>query len=462
MQFSDDLRIKITGIRGIYPDVINEQVAYVVARSFVEKLKSDGAPETGVMIVANDSRASGEELQQAVMAGFIDEGYDVYDIGISPLPTLQMAIMESEAVGGIIVTASHNPPEYNGIKMMSELGEFISTDVLEGVATYMSAADEPTIKPVISDEGNIEARHDWAHELHIEALKNISVKGDPLTVALDAVNASGSRIIPNLLKALGCEVIELAGDPTQLFPHTPEPRPQNLAWTKQELEGKEFDLCAVVDPDADRLVLLDEHGAFVTEEASLPLAFQGMLATREAAAGKVAVVNLSTSQMIEDVAREYDVTIERSKVGEVNVVAKMKECDAVFGGEGNGGIIDPEIHYGRDSLVGLTHIINLLRTTGQPLSELVADIDNYVMKKANLDIAGISSTDTLYGKLEAAFPEAQADYTDGLLLRWDGGFVHARESTTEPLFRIMVEEETEKAADAVIEQVIDIVKSLEE
>jgi phosphomannomutase len=284
-----------------------------------------------------------------------------------------------------------------------------------------------------------------AVEWHLERL-NPSSSGKSLVVAVDAVNGAGSHIVPELLSRMGCEIIPLAINPELPFPHTPEPLPKNLVWTQDQLQGKTYDLCVVVDPDADRLVIIDENGRLIAEEATIPLVAKELFLKGKR--GPI-VINMSTSRMAEDVAAEYGCKTVRSKVGEINVVIAMQEEEAVFGGEGGGGIIDPEVHYGRDAMVGIAHIVSLMQRTGKTISQLVDELPHYFMAKEKVKRGGLD-VDTVYDSLIAKYPEASVDRRDGLRLDFPDKWLHVRPSNTEPIFRIIAEAGSQKELEELI------------
>lgn len=446
MKFPQNIKIGISGIRGLSPDPLNENVAYAIARSYAESLPD------GAMLVSRDPRATGKDLKKAVIQGFLDAGKEVLDADIIPISTTQIAVREMDAVGAIDVTASHNPIEYNGLKLMTHEGRWVT---LEYINEHMSARMEELLDTDIEyslDTDRIKDVKDEAEELHFNLLRPLFVEGKKLTVALDATNGAASTMATELLEEMGCEVIPIATDPTEPFPRIPEPLPENLGWTLKKLEGKEYDLCAILDPDGDRIVLIDENGQIIMDEHNLPLILKSFIA--QGKAGSV-VINLSTSQIIEYVAEGNNVTVERSAVGDINVTNKMEELGAFFGGEGNGGIVDPSVHYGKDGLTGLVHIINCIRLEDKPLSEIVADLPSFEMRKEKLPAENVKDREDFYNKVYGLYPEAEPNYEDGLRLKWadEGKWIHLRPSNTEPIFRIIGEAKTADEIDSLIEEI---------
>jgi len=454
MDIPEKLRVKTTGIRGIYPRVINDNVAYAFARSFAEL--SGGGP----LVVAHDGRRSGQDLKQSVVAGFTDGGCNtVYDLDLAPLPTAQMATLQSDASGAVVITASHNPGSYNGLKLLDEDGEFITADVLQEVKDKVRKIEtKDSFDGTFGYADDVIDKQDWAYQSHIDAVSNLAQAGRSLTVGVDAVNASASLILPRMLKAINCNVVNLATNHNESFPHKPEPRPENVRWPEDKVSGSDVDMCVVTDPDGDRLLLIDERGNVLSEELTLPLALKGAALQRHEMRGGVMVTNLSTSNAVDDVAGEFNINVLRSRVGEVNVVAKMKETSACFGGEGNGGVIDPQLHYGRDALAGIVHIVNLMRSQNSDLSVLAKDIDQYTMNKVNVPAENVDDENVVYQQARQKIPHESVDTTDGLRLQWQSGFLHMRPSTTEPLFRIIVEEKSNDQAEQVIEKIRIIIE----
>lgn len=432
-----DLIISISGIRGKIPGNLTSEICYQLTRAF-----ADIAPD-GPMILSRDTRKSGLEIKNAVICALADAGRKILDIDVAPLPTTQVGILFTNCAGAIDITASHNPKEYNGLKFLGPDGLFISQQVLDDLIdkSYCVFSKNNLQPNIVNIQNKI-----FAH--HINLLKeNTFTDGRKLIVAVDAVNGAGSIIIPKLLRELNCEVIEIATDPDSEFPHTPEPTPTNLAWTQEKLKNKMFDFGVVVDPDADRLVLIDEKNNILSEETTLPLVLQELI--EQGRRGKV-VVNMSTSRMIEDIASQNNCLVFRSEVGEVNVINLMKKQNAFFGGEGNGGIIDPKIHFGRDSLVGISYIINSLRRTNKTLSQLVGDLPHYEMKKEKVDNVGKSKLLDIYPKIEDSFPGGVVNKEDGLRIDFGKSWVHIRPSNTEPIVRVIAEAPTISEVESIL------------
>lgn len=433
------LKISISGVRGVYPEQINEDVAYSLVCAYCELV-----PE-GAIVVARDTRESGEVLKQTVIDALAVSRREIIDIDVAPLPTTAMAVTHFGAAGGIDITASHNPPEYNGLKFLNEKGQFIS----QSQADILSQA--PIVPHKKQEVLNISDGREEAIKHHLDLCAEIAESGRKLIVAVDACNASGSEIVPRLLEKLGCEVVSIATQMGEPFPHLPEPKRENLEWTLEQLEGREFDFCAVVDPDADRLVLIDERGDLLSEELTISLVVKSFLRRQKSDA----VINTSTTSLVERLAEEAGQKCFRSAVGEKNVVEKMLETGALVGGEGSGGVIDGRVHYGRDSLVGIVHIVNLLRAEEKPLSEIVATLPEFHMSKANIPLSTDLTPGKVQEKMQELFPD-QVEVFDGLKAITADGWVQIRFSNTEPLMRVIAEAGSKEKADALVKQVQDV------
>jgi phosphomannomutase len=435
MQLPQDLIISISGVRGKNPGSLTPEVTYNLTLAFCKSIRH------GAIVLSRDSRPSGKELKEAIIKALTKEKRKILDADLIPLPTTQLAVEKYKAAGAIDITASHNPIEWNGLKFLGSNAQFIQQETLDNILKEYKKITDPTIENNVKNKPHIEDINKAVCDYHIEKLKKYFIKGRKLTVAVDAVNGSGSIIVPKLLKELGCDILPIATNPQEPFPHTPEPTPANLEWTQKQLKDKIYDLCVVVDPDADRLVLIDSHGHLLNEEVTAPLVVQELIG--QGRTGNV-VINMSTSRMIEDLSKTENFKVIRSKVGEINVVNSMVENNAFFGAEGNGGIIDPEIHYGRDSLVGITFVINLMRWTGQSLDKLVSNLPHYEMAKDKIVLPPNTNISQIYDKIEKRFSGETINKIDGLRLDWEKQWIHIRPSNTEPIVRIIAESPTKE------------------
>lgn len=436
------LSISISGIRGHSPEVLTPGIAYALIRGYMQMLPA------GSIVLARDARSSGTLLKQAVLQALADANRTVLDIDLLPLPTAQIYTVHTGSVAGIDITASHNPPEYNGLKLLDAAGNFLPIEVLEAIVAqaehytnYVPAPSVPT--PAVHTP--------QATAVHLAKLQPLYTTGTTLRVAVDACNSAGSFIFPQLLQELGCSVLPIATDPSKPFPRLPEPTPAHLQWTQEQLRGKEYDVCTIVDPDSDRLTLIDEQGTILSEEYTLPLI--ASLFILQGATGTI-VINQSTSQMVELLTKGTGITIARCPVGEYNLVTTMRRTKAIFGGEGSGGMIDPRVHYGRDALTGIVHIISLLRLTGKTLSQLVAELPMCYMAKHKVAMNKATLPSTLR-RIQQAFPIADVTTTDGLRLTFadQSIWVHIRASNTEPIVRIIAEGVQQTEVDALCEEV---------
>lgn len=436
----NDLKITISGVRGTRPGSLDDTVIKSAVHAFL-----DICPE-GAIVVSYDGRATGPAIYEMVKEIVMKRGRDVKACGCIPLPTTQVAIQQTTSAGGICVSASHNPSEYNGLKLLNNKGEFISQEAVDEIQSKVASGYEGAPAATEGAISDIEAD---AIAWHMDAFDVAGAPPANLTVAVDANNASGSIIVPKFLEKLGCTVIPLATNQAKDFVHTPEPTPANLVWTQNELRDKTYDVCVVVDPDADRLTLIDEKGTLLSEECTLPLVVMHAIETGYT---QPIVINKSTSMMTEQVARTAGVHVFRSAVGEKNVIEKMKDVGATVGGEGSGGMIDGRIHFGRDPLVGIFALVRMLATKQCTMSELVATLPPSHMKKEKYPVP-VDGMDAVYEKVRETFIGATFDTEDGLWVGLESGWVHVRPSNTEPVMRVIAEASSEAAAQELVTKV---------
>jgi len=454
MNIPAELYVRQTGIRGVAPKILSPELSAAFALGYSKILPA------GPIVTSRDSRATGKEIKKKVIEALTADGREVWDGDLIPLPTTQTIINETKAVGGIDITASHNPPEYNGMKILRDDGTFISKEQLDTITDFVKNFKGQ--KNSKSKKGEVTDINKKARDKHIALVKAKAVRGKKkLTVAVDAVNGAASFVMPDFLQQINCQTIELASDPEKPFPRMPEPIPENLVWTQERLKGKDYDLCIVVDPDADRIVFIDERGKVVSEALTAPLVFAAAL--REAKRQKKPlgpiVINLSTTLAVDEIAAKYGVPVLRTPVGETFVVERMKKEKAFFGGEGSSGVIDPDIHYGRDSLVGAVNVINLVRRSGKPLSQLVSELPSYELERIKFPIAGID-LDKMYKKLKAELSAPEENREDGLHLSWpkEKKWIHIRPSNTEPIARIFAEAKTKSEVRELMKKAEQIMK----
>ncbi len=391
------------------------------------------------IIIGRDARMSGEMVSQLVTQTLIGLGAEVIDLGLSTTPTVEMAVVFEAAAGGIILTASHNPKEWNALKLLNDRGEFISADKGKQV---LALAESERIEFVTVDQlGSVHKNSDSLSR-HIEAIRSHpfvkidAIKNSNFRIVVDAINSSGAFAVPELLNALGVDNIIVLNDQMHgNFVHNPEPLAENITELCSKVVSEKADLGIAVDPDVDRLCFVSEDGTLFGEEYTLVAVADYILKHKSGAT----VSNLSSTRALRDITLKYGGTYHASAVGEVNVVTKMKEVDAVIGGEGNGGIIDPQLHYGRDALVGIALFLSHLSEAGLAASVLRKTYPDYKMVKDKAELNLGTDMSALLKKVEASFQDAQINTIDGLKMDFDHAWVHLRASNTEPIIRIYAE-----------------------
>ncbi len=443
-----ELMISISGVRGIIGESLTPELVMRMGEAFGSYVGGpEGREKPATVVVGRDTRVSGEMVKHSVLAGLLSTGCEIVDLGVVTTPTVAIMIEELGADGGVVISASHNPIEWNALKFFGSDGGYL--DAEQGrqlLDLYYQGefrhARWHQIRQVRTDERA--AGIHLAKVLEIVDVEAISAR--KFRVALDSCNGAGVEITTRLLDELGCELTRIHCTPDGLFPHDPEPKFVNLQDLCKLASESDVDAAFAQDPDADRLAVLDETGRFIGEEYTLALAADYVLACRGGAAGeeRKVVINMSTSRATEDVAARHGAACERVAVGEVNVADRMRELGAVIGGEGNGGVIDPRVHYGRDSLVGIVLILEHMAKSGRKLSELVAELPRYYIEKIKVELprAGIARVlDRLAAEAEPDIENGRvrANDIDGLRLDWDDHWVHVRPSNTEPVVRIIAE-----------------------
>lgn len=441
------LRVSVSGVRGVIGDGLDAVVAARWAAAFGAWLPP------GPVVVGRDTRPSGPMLLRAIGAALNSTGHDVVDIGVASTPTTEMAVQTSDAVGGVIITASHNPQPWNALKLLDAGGLFLDAEANAALQAHLDAGDGHVPWDRL---GRVVGR-DGAEDDHLDALlalpwvdrDKIAARG--FTVAVDAVEGAGGRIVPELLERLGARCVPLHCGLTGLFPHPPEPTPAHLAELGAAVIDAGADLGFAVDPDVDRLVMVDGTGRLLSEELTLAVAVDFLLGREP---GPVSV-NLSTTGLIETVAGRHGQIVRRAAVGEANVVAEMHRIGAVIGGEGNGGVIYPALHAGRDALVGIAMILQFMADTERSLQEIVAGYPPVAMIKDKFDQDTPFDADTIKMRL-GALGEGEIDDRDGL--RWCGaeGWVHMRPSNTEPIVRVIAEAATEEDARDLVARALPL------
>jgi len=437
----DGLMVSVSGIRGRVGEALTPEIVARYAAGFGAWASSRG-PSRNV-VVGRDSRVSGPMFHHAVLAGLQSVGCDVIDVGLTTTPTCQLAVEHHHAAGGLMISASHNPIEWNALKFIGPTGLFL--EYAEGVE--MRGLVESGIPRARWDQlGQVEP-DDGAVQRHIDrvlAIPYLDVEGirrRRFNVALDCVRGAGAIIMPSLLDRLGCRVTAINLETDGLFPRPPEPVAENLGDLERLVLRAGAAIGFAVDPDVDRLALVSDAGKAIGEDFTLALAARVVLRHKRGAV----VTNLSTSRIVEDVANAANVPVIRAPVGEVNVAVRMRDEHAPIGGEGNGGVILSEVHLGRDAPVGAALLLQLLHEDNTSLSQIVSGLPRYSIVKDKLDRPK-ASLDTVYDALRAAFPGAAADTQDGLRLSWPDRWVHVRPSGTEPIVRVIAEAPTSREA----------------
>lgn len=446
------LMISVSGIRGIFgthltpANLVNFTAAYGTWLG------------GGTVVVGRDSRVTGQICEDIVCATLQSTGCDVIKLGIVPTPTVAMGVLTHKAAGGIILTASHNPAQWNALKLLNSKSEFLDAD--EG-AEVLKIAETGKISWKMYDQiGSISEDPDSISRHIKEILKLPVINADIIRkagfkVAVDAVNGAGSHALPQLLRELGAEVHTIHCEPNGIFPHNPEPLPEHLTEICDFVKKTGADLGVVTDPDGDRLALVDENGNLFGEEYTQAAAFDFVLSKTP---GDTAT-NLSSSRVCDDISARYGKACHRSAVGEINVVKKMQEKGAIIGGEGNGGVIYPELHPGRDALVGTAMILQLLAEKKMKAGEYRASLPNYEMskQKIQLDELGMDA-DTLLGNVAETFKDRNPNTLDGVKIDFDEGWVHFRKSNTEPIVRVYSEAKTVSEAKNLADKVLDVIR----
>lgn len=453
----------ISGIRGTIGGKVGENLTPVDAVKFASAygtwLKNNSNQEKNLVVIGRDARISGEMINKLVTASLQALGIDVIDFGLSTTPTIEMMVTEYQADGGIILTASHNPKEWNALKLLNEKGEFVSGK--DGIEILNIAENEDFDFVEINHLGNY-STDQTGIEKHIEKilahpLVDIEkVKSANFNVVIDAVNSTGGISIPPLLDKLGVGYTKLYCDPTGHFPHNPEPLKENLTEISAKVVEVNADFGIVVDPDVDRLAIISEDGEMFGEEYTL-------VAVADYVLGKIkspTVSNLSSSRALRDIAKKHGQEYFPSAVGEVNVVEMMKARGARIGGEGNGGIIFADLHYGRDSLIGIALFLTHLAEKNIKVSELRKEYPSYFMSKNKIDLTPEINVDELLGRVEHYYADQEINSIDGVKIDFPTEWVHLRKSNTEPIIRIYTESTSQENADELANKMIGVVRSL--
>lgn len=452
----------ISGIRGTIGgkpgDALTPTDIVKFTAAFGTLMKGDKSKCT--LVIGRDARMSGEMVNKLVTGTLMGLGINVIDLGLSTTPTVEMAVTNEKADGGIILTASHNPKQWNALKLLNEKGEFISEElgkqVLElGNADAFEFAEVDHLGTISEKKDYIQKHIDFI--LAMDLVDVEAIKARKLKVVVDAVNSTGGIAVPMLLRALGVdEVVELYCTPDGKFPHNPEPLPEHLNEISSLVKRTNADLGIVVDPDVDRLALVCEDGSMFGEEYTLVAVADYVLSHKK---GNT-VSNLSSTRALRDVTEKHGGTYNASAVGEVNVVKMMKETNAVIGGEGNGGIIVPDLHYGRDALAGIALFLSHYAKQGKLCSILRAGYPDYYISKNKIELTPEINIDELMEKVKAKYSKQPINTVDGVKIEFDSEWVHLRRSNTEPIIRIYAESQSEATANHLAEKLISDMRQM--
>lgn len=453
----------ISGIRGTIGGRPGDNLTPIDAVKFAAAygvwLKEYSKKEKLTVVIGRDARLSGEMIQNLVVSTLVGLGIDVIDLDLSTTPTVEIAVPLEKADGGIILTASHNPKQWNALKLLNEKGEFL--DAAQGAKILEIAEKEAFNFSEVDDLGTVN-RNDSYIDIHIDEVLDLSlvdadvIRAAKFKVVVDGVNSTGGIAIPKLLKELGVEVVELYCDPTGHFPHNPEPLKEHLGDICELVVKEKADFGIVVDPDVDRLAFITNEGEMFGEEYTL-------VACADYVLGKTkgnTVSNLSSSRALRDISEKHGGTYEAAAVGEVNVVTKMKANKAIIGGEGNGGIIYPESHYGRDSLVGTALFLMLMAERGGTVSELRASYPSYFMSKKKIELTPGLDVDGILVAMAEKYKNEEISTIDGVKIDFPENWVHLRKSNTEPIIRIYTEAKSQTEADGLADRIIGEIKAI--
>ena len=451
----------ISGIRGTIGGKPNDNLTPIdtvkFAAAYGTWLKEYSNSDSLKVVVGRDARLSGEMIQNLVVSTLVGLGIDVIDLDLSTTPTVEIAVPLEKAHGGIILTASHNPKQWNALKLLNEKGEFL--DAAQGAIILELAEKEDFHFSEVDDLGTI-TRNNAYIDIHIDEVLNLplvnadTIKKAGCKVVVDGVNSTGGIAIPKLLETLGVEVIKLYCDPTGHFPHNPEPLKEHLGDICELVVKEKADFGIVVDPDVDRLAFICNDGEMFGEEYTLVACADYVLAKTK---GNT-VSNLSSSRALRDITIKHNGIYEAAAVGEVNVVKKMKATNAIIGGEGNGGIIYPSSHYGRDSLVGTALFLMLMAEKGGSVRELRDSYPSYFMSKKKIQLTPALDVDRILVSISESYKDNEVSTIDGVKIDFEESWVHLRKSNTEPIIRIYTEAKTQAEADSLAEKIISEIK----
>lgn len=454
----------ISGIRGTIGgrsgDTLNPLDIVKFTSAYATFIRRSGKSQSNTIVVGRDARISGEMVKNVVCGTLMGIGYDVINIGLATTPTTELAVRMTQAAGGIIITASHNPRQWNALKLLNHEGEFLTK--AEGNEVLDIAESEDFTYADVDHLGHYteDASFDQRHIESVLALKLVdreAIKNAHFKVAVDGINSVGGIILPKLLNELGVEYTLLNGEPTGDFAHNPEPLEKNLGGIMQEMSKGGYDLGIVVDPDVDRLAFICEDGTMFGEEYTLVSVADYVLSHTP---GNT-VSNLSSTRALRDITEKHGGKYMASAVGEVNVTTKMKEVNAVIGGEGNGGVIYPESHYGRDALVGIALFLSSLAHKGCKVSELRKSYPNYFMAKNRIDLTPETDISAILDRIKEMYADEKVTDIDGVKIDFADKWVHLRASNTEPIIRVYSEAATMEEAESLGRKLMDVVYEMQ-
>lgn len=447
----------VSGVRGVFADTLNPIIAIQFAARFAQFQKESYPEHKPRIIVGRDSRTTGLAMLHSIVAALVSLGCDITDLGIVSTPTVLLAVEDSDAIGGIAITASHNPPQWNAMKFVDADGMFLSA---EKAAKFLEGVNEPINWSAWNALGKLNS-DDKAIERHINKVLAIpylnleQIRARQFKVVIDSVNGAGGLISPRLLKELGCTVYEINSEPSGVFAHVAEPLNENLGQLEEAVRFYKADLGFATDPDVDRLSVVSELGRCIGEELSVALAELFVLPKRS---GDI-VVNLSSSMTSDHIAGRFGVKVYRAKVGEINVGKKMQELLSPIGGEGNGGIICPDVHYTRDALAGMALILGLMAERGESLSEIVAGLPQYFFAKDKLQLEP-QAMDKVMNAIPEMLSGYDLDSRDGIKATKPEHWIHIRKSGTEPIIRIYVESSSAAESRKLCDDLIARIKAI--
>lgn len=448
--------VSISGIRGVMGESLTPENIVMYTTAFAKYIKG------GKAVIGRDGRLGGELIEKLIESTLLLNGCEVVNLGIAPTPTISLAVETLKAAGGIAITASHNPQQWNGMKFISSNGIFLNSDEYRIFLSYVNDNKQRTvsleeIKPVEYYPGFYD--YHIGKVLNIRSVNVRKIKSRKFKVVVDAVNSSGSVIVPMLLEKLGCRIIKVDCDGSGIFTRKPEPLPENLKAVCRAVKKNKADIGIVVDPDADRLVIITEKGEPFGEENTITTVVNHILKSVPKAK-RIAAVNLSTSRSVDDVVKLHKGKLYKAPVGEINVIGKMKRSGAIVGGEGSGGVILPEVHYGRDSLVGIALILSEIARSGMKVSGYKKHLPEYHIRKSKIELSSKLKPEAIFAYLKKKYSKYPQNFEDGLRIDFETSWANFRKSNTEPIVRIITEAKTAVEAEKLQKTILAEISSL--